>query len=119
MISIHTSLLMVEGHPPFISTWMETPQSYGPAQCNGPQLSVGLLLDGSEIGNAGPLRENGAMHRDSHRGMWFAHTFRIPAARLLVGETVLLFRLKGTSWDQGMLYNFIWMKAVAPPGPAS
>lgn len=81
--------------------------------------SVGLLLNGSEIGNTGPLPENGAMHRDSHRGMWFERTFRIPAARLLVGENVLQFRLQGTVWHQGVLYDFIRMEAVKLPGPAS
>ena len=81
--------------------------------------SVGLLLNGSEIGNTGPLPENGAMHRYSHCGMWFVRTFRIPAARLLVGENVLQFRLKGTSWHHGVLYDFIRMEAVTPPGSAS
>ena len=81
--------------------------------------SVGLVLNGTEIGNTGPLPENGAMHRDSHRGMWFGRTFKIPAARLLVGENVLQFRLQGTSWHQGVLYDFIRMEAVTPPGPDS
>lgn len=81
--------------------------------------SLALLLNGSEIGNTGPLPENGAMHRDSHRGLWFERSFGIPAARLRAGENVLQFRLSGTAWHQGVLYDYIRMEAVAVPPAAT
>ncbi|MES2657635.1 MAG: polysaccharide lyase family protein [Verrucomicrobiota bacterium] len=74
--------------------------------------SLVLLLNGTEVGNTGTLPENGAMHRDSHRGMWFERSFDIPPARLKTGENVLQFRLKGTVWHQGVLYDCIRMEAV-------
>ncbi len=80
---------------------------------------LALILNDHEIGNTGQLPENGAMHRDSHRGMWFQRTFQIPAARLRIGENVLQFRLRGTVWHQGVLYDSIRMEAVSGLGAAS
>ncbi|WP_348216044.1 polysaccharide lyase family protein [Luteolibacter sp.] len=74
--------------------------------------SLSLLLNGTEVGNTGPLPEDGAMHRDSHRGMSFERSFNFPPARLKTGENVLQFRLKGTAWHQGVLYDCIRMEAV-------
>lgn len=77
--------------------------------------TLDLLLNGTEIGNTGPLPENGTMHRDSHRGFSFVRTFPIPASRLNSGENVLQFRLDGRSWHQGVLYDHIRMEEVAAP----
>ncbi|MEO7101579.1 MAG: polysaccharide lyase family protein [Luteolibacter sp.] len=81
----------------------------------GSRLS--FLLNGSEIGNSIDLPEDGTMHRDACRGMWFERSLDIPAARLSVGENVLQLRLSGTVWHQGVLYDYIRMEAVsaAPP----
>lgn len=76
---------------------------------------LALLLNGTEIGNTGPLPENGAMHRDSHRGFSFVRTFGIPASRLRPGENLLQFRLDGKAWHQGVLYDHIRMEEVAAP----
>lgn len=73
---------------------------------------LGLVLNGAEVGTTGPLPENGAMHRDSHRGMWFERSFGIPAERLKAGENVLELRLKGSEWHQGVLYDCLRMEAV-------
>ncbi len=80
--------------------------------------SLALLLNGTEVGNTGPLPEDGTMHRDSDRGMWFERSFDIPATRLRTGENVLQFRLRGTAWHQGVLYDYIRMEAVADHPPA-
>jgi rhamnogalacturonan endolyase len=56
----------------------------------GSELSV--LVNAAQIDKL-VLPENGTMHRDSHRGMWFERTFDIPASRLRTGENVLQFRL--------------------------
>lgn len=72
-----------------------------------------LLLNGEETGSTGPLPENGAMHRDSHRGMWFERSFAIPASRLKKGENVLQLRLEGREWHQGVLYDCLRMEAVS------
>ena len=77
--------------------------------------SLALLLNGSEFGNTGPLPENGTMHRDSHRGVSFERSFSLPAARLRTGENLLQFRLDGTEWHQGLLYDYIRMEAVTVP----
>lgn len=77
--------------------------------------NLALLLNGSEVGNTGPLPENGTMHRDSHRGMAFERTFGLPAKRLRVGENILKFRLDGSQWHQGLLYDCIRMEAVTDP----
>ncbi|MES2440815.1 MAG: polysaccharide lyase family protein [Verrucomicrobiota bacterium] len=82
----------------------------------GSRLS--LLLNDREIGNTGPLPENGAMHRDSYRGMWFERSFLIPAERLKTGENVLRLRLGGTQWHQGVLYDYLRMEAVSSLDPA-
>ena len=68
--------------------------------------SLALILNGREVGNTGLLPENGTMHRDSHRGMWFERSFTFPAAALKTGENVLLFKLKGHAWHQGVLRVF-------------
>lgn len=78
-----------------------------------------LALNGAEIGRTGPLPENGAMHRDSSRGFWFERAFDIPASRLREGENVLEFRLSGSQWHQGVLYDCLRMEAVSPPVSAS
>ncbi|MEY3894811.1 MAG: hypothetical protein RLZZ214_330 [Verrucomicrobiota bacterium] len=77
--------------------------------------SLALLLNGSEVGNTGPLPENGTMHRDSHRGVAFERSFSLPAERLRVGENILKFRLDGSQWHQGLLYDCIRMEAVTAP----
>ena len=74
--------------------------------------AVSLLLNGSEIAGTGPLPENGAMHRDSHRGMWFERSFDFPANRLVPGENKLQLRLTGRAWHQGVLYDYIRMEEV-------
>jgi rhamnogalacturonan endolyase len=58
------------------------------------------------------MPENGTMHRDSHRGMWFERAFDISPARLRQGENLLEFRLSGTAWHQGVLYDCIRMEAI-------
>ena len=82
----------------------------------GSRLS--FLLNGSEIGSSIALPENGTMHRDACRGMWFERSLEIPAARLKAGENVLQFRLNGTVWHQGVLYDYIRMEAVTAPAPS-
>ncbi len=81
--------------------------------------SVDLLLNGAGIGGTGPLPENGTMHRDSHRGIWYERSYSVPAARLKEGENVLQFRLSGETWDQGVLYDYVRMEAVAAPAVAA
>jgi rhamnogalacturonan endolyase len=76
---------------------------------------LALLLNGTEIGNTGPLPENGVMHRDSHRGVSFVRTFAIPPSHLNPGENVLQFRLDGKAWHQGVLYDHIRMEEMAAP----
>ena len=71
-----------------------------------------VRVNGGDSGNTGPLPENGAMHRDSHRGMWFERSFPIPAGRLRQGENVLELRLEGREWHQGVLYDCLRMEAV-------
>ena len=80
---------------------------------------LALSLNAVEIGSTGPLPENGAMHRDSHRGMTFERSFSIPAANLKTGENVLRLRLQGSAWHQGVLYDYLRMEAVTTPVPAS
>jgi rhamnogalacturonan endolyase len=80
---------------------------------------LAILLNGSEVGNTGPLPENGTMHRDSHRGHSHVRTFAIPASRLISGENVLQFRLDGRSWHQGVLYDHIRMEEVTAPPTAT
>jgi rhamnogalacturonan endolyase len=75
----------------------------------GSDLSV--LVNDAQLGKVA-LPENGTMHRDSHRGMWFERSFDIPASRLHSGENVLQFRLSGTAWHQGVLYDYLRMEAV-------
>lgn len=80
--------------------------------------SIALLLNGGPLGTTGPLPEDGAMHRDSHRGMWFERSFDIPADRLNESENVLQLRLKGTEWHQGVLYDYLRLEAMgAAPSP--
>ncbi|NQX02974.1 hypothetical protein HQ447_20130, partial [bacterium] len=74
--------------------------------------SLALLLNGSPVGDTGPLPEAGAMHRDSHRGMTFERSFIIPASRLRSGENLLQLRLNGTEWHQGVLYDYLRLEAV-------
>ncbi|RYD49800.1 MAG: hypothetical protein EOP85_00920, partial [Verrucomicrobiaceae bacterium] len=74
-----------------------------------------LKLNRSGIGDTGPLPDNGAMHRDSHRGMWFERSFAIPVERMRTGENVLELELEGDQWHQGVLYDFLRLEAV--PGP--
>ncbi len=71
-----------------------------------------VVMNGGEVGETGPLPENGAMHRDSHRGMWFERSFAVPADRLKKGENVLELRLEGSQWHQGVLYDCLRMEAV-------
>lgn len=78
-------------------------------------VSLAILLNGEPIGDTGPLPENGAMHRDSHRGLWFERSFDIPAARLKSGENLLQLRLKGNAWHQGVLYDYLRLEEVALP----
>lgn len=73
-----------------------------------------LILNETKIVSLN-LPEDGTMHRDSHRGMWFEHSFDIPASRLRSGENVLQFRLNGSVWHQGVLYDYIRMEAVEAP----
>lgn len=73
-----------------------------------------LFVNGSEIGDV-ELPENGVMHRDSHRGMWFERAFGIPADVLQLGDNVLELRLRGNSWHQGVLYDYIRMESVESP----
>lgn len=75
----------------------------------GSRLAV--VINGQETGNLA-LPEDGTMHRDSHRGMWFERSLDIPAARLHHGGNVLQLRLSGTVWHQGVLYDYIRMEAV-------
>ena len=82
----------------------------------GSRLAV--LANGMEVGKV-VLPEDGTMHRDSHRGMWFERSFDIPAGRLNSGENVLQFRLSGTAWHQGLLYDYIRMEAVTDPSTAA
>ncbi len=77
-----------------------------------------FLLNGSQLGTTLALPENGAMHRDSHRGMWFEKAVEVPAARLKTGENVLQFRLSGRAWHQGVLYDYLRLEAVAGLAPA-
>ena len=81
----------------------------------GARLS--FLLNGSEIGSSIALPEDGTMHRDACRGMWFERFLDVPASRLKLGENVLQFRLDGTVWHQGLLYDYIRMEAVAAAPP--
>lgn len=81
--------------------------------------SVDFLLNGAGIGSTGPLPEDGAMHRDSHRGIWYERSFSIPAARLKPGENVLQFRLNGSTWDDGVLYDYVRMEAVSDSSVAA
>jgi rhamnogalacturonan endolyase len=61
------------------------------------------------------LPENGAMHRDSHRGFWFERMFEIPAGGLRTGENLLEFKLSGRYWHQGVLYDYIQLEEVIQP----
>jgi rhamnogalacturonan endolyase len=70
---------------------------------------LALLLNGTEMASM-TMPENGVMHRDSHRGMWFERAFDIPPDRLRQGENLLEFRLSGTAWHQGNLYDYIRME---------
>ncbi len=74
----------------------------------GSQLA--LRINGGELARL-EMPEDGVMHRDSHRGMWFERGFDIPPDRLHTGENVLEFRLSGTVWHQGVLYDYIRMEA--------
>lgn len=76
----------------------------------GSRLS--LDLNGAELGRSEALPENGVMHRDSHRGMWMELSYIVPAALLKEGGNVLSFRLSGSVWHQGVLYDCIRMEAV-------
>jgi rhamnogalacturonan endolyase len=71
-----------------------------------------LLMNGAVVGNSGRLPENGTMHRDSYRGMWFERAFDIPAGRLKAGENLLQLRLNGRAWHQGVLYDCLRLEAV-------
>ena len=82
----------------------------------GSRLAV--LANGTEVGKVA-LPEDGTMHRDSHRGMWFERSFDIPASQLHTGKNVLQFRLSGTVWHQGVLYDYIRMEAVTTPQSAA
>jgi len=75
---------------------------------HGSQLA--LRINGSEIDRIS-MPENGAMHRDSHRGKWFERAFDLSADRLRVGENLLEFHLSGSAWHQGVLYDYIRMEA--------
>ncbi|MEO5715581.1 MAG: polysaccharide lyase family protein [Luteolibacter sp.] len=79
---------------------------------------LAFLLNGSQIGTTLALPEDGTMHRDSCRGMWFEKALDIPAARLKTGENVLQFRLSGSAWHQGVLYDYLRMEEVAAPAPS-
>jgi len=72
---------------------------------------LAIFSNGSSISNMA-MPEAGTMHRDSHRGLWFEHDFDIPAAQLRLGENVLQFRLSGTVWHQGVLYDYVRMEAL-------
>jgi rhamnogalacturonan endolyase len=74
----------------------------------GSRLS--LRINGAELAEIA-MPEDGTMHRDSHRGMWFERAFDISPDRLHAGENVLEFRLGGTAWHQGVLYDYIRMEA--------
>ncbi len=75
----------------------------------GSRLQLGM--NGSDVGDI-ELPEDGTMHRDSHRGMWFERSFDIPAGKLKAGENILNFRLGGTAWHQGVLYDYIRMESL-------
>ncbi len=70
---------------------------------------LGLRINGSGLASM-MMPENGTMHRDSHRGMWFERTFDISPERLRPGENLLEFSLSGTVWHQGLLYDYIRME---------
>lgn len=78
-----------------------------------------LRLNGEPAGATGPLPENGVMHRDSHRGFWFERSFPVPARALVVGRNTLELRLAGSTWHQGVLYDFLRLEAVEPPSTSS
>ena len=81
---------------------------------------LALLMNGAKVGDIN-LPEDGTMHRYSHRGLWFEQSFKIPAGQLHSGENILQFRLSGTVWHQGVLYDYIRMEAVtaeAATGPS-
>lgn len=81
------------------------------AFCGSRQGSdLALRLNGSELANMA-MPENGTMHRDSHRGVWSERAFDIAPERLRPGENLLEFRLNGTVWHQGVLYDYIRMEA--------
>ena len=69
-------------------------------------------LNGRNVRPAESLPENGVMHRDSHRGMSFERSFGMPAADLNAGENILRFRLSGSVWHQGVLYDCIRMEEL-------
>lgn len=75
-----------------------------------------LAINGFATGSTGPLPENGAMHRDASRGLWFERSFDIPATRLKEGENVLELRLCGSQWHQGVLYDCLRMEAIPQTG---
>jgi rhamnogalacturonan endolyase len=77
-----------------------------------------FLLNGSQIGTPLAMPEDGTMHRDACRGMWFERSVEVPGGRLKTGENILQFRLNGTAWHQGVLYDYIRLEAVDGPPPS-
>jgi rhamnogalacturonan endolyase len=76
-------------------------------------------LNGRQLAPAESMPENGVMHRDSHRGIWFERSFTVPAAGLKAGSNTLGFRLSGSAWHQGVLYDCIRMEQVEGPAAAT
>lgn len=71
-----------------------------------------VSLNGHAIGDSGPLRENGVMHRDGHRGALTMLDFRVPAEITRKGGNVLELRLSGRFWHQALLYDYLRLEQV-------
>lgn len=77
---------------------------------SGSELDI--LLNGKKIGTTGPLPENGVMHRDSHRGVWFERFFPIDPADFRESGNVLELKLRGSSWHHGVLYDCLALEEM-------
>lgn len=71
-----------------------------------------IILNGRKIGTTGPLPENGVMHRDSHRGVWFERFFPVAREHFHDGENVFELKLRGSSWHHGILYDYLALEEL-------
>jgi len=116
---VHPNLIGHRRRDAFINTELILAEFLRVSFCGSREGSkLAYLLNGSQLGTTLALPEDGTMHRDSHRGMWFEKTVDIPAARLKTGENILQFRLSGNAWHQGVLYDYIRLEAVDAQAPS-